>query len=306
MRRWALTSHVTCGRERNRPLAAGSLARAAAGNRFLASAVLGLLALGCFADVSRAQDPSIRNQVTSDRFFAPVPGGAFGPQPKINNAAPLYLQGDDLIYDTKNSRIIARGNVQIFYNSFLLTADQVTYDQSASKLLAEGNVQLRDPNGNITRAERLEATDDFRDAFVETLSVVARDETRIQARRSIRRDGNVTEFQQGKFTACKNDPGQAPLWCISGQRIIHDQKAATLTYQDASFDIYGTPILYLPYFTMPDPSVKRRSGFLAPTFGSSTTLGLMAEIPYYFAIDKSYDFLFHPSLLSKTGNFVQG
>ena len=315
----AQTSHTACGMERIQPLAAktreSEIWEAAANVldavrsaclRTSRALFLGMLILGTFAGVAVAQDPSIRNQVGSDKYFKPVPGGTLGPTPKINNAAPLYLQGDDLIYDTKNSRIIARGNVQIFFNNFLLTADQVTYDQSASKLLAEGNVQLRDPNGNITRAERLEATDDFRDAFVETLSVVARDETRIQARRSIRRDGNVTEFQQGKFTACKNDPGQAPLWCISGARIIHDQKAATLTYQDAAFEVYGTPILYLPYFTMPDPSVKRRSGFLAPTFGSSSTLGLMAEIPYYFALDKSYDFLFHPTLLSKQGVLFKG
>ncbi len=325
----ALTSHVTCGIERIQRLAIGlrvqhcrhsaaSLGdagragwqRGGAGPASWAQALSVLIVVLCFVcgftDAARAQDPGIRNQVGNDRYFKPAPGGPLGPAPKINNAAPLYLQGDDLVYDTKNNRIIARGNVQIFYNNFLLTADQITYDQSAAKLLAEGNVQLRDPNGNITRAERIDATDDFRDAFVESLSVVARDETRIQARRSIRRDGNVTEFQQAKFTACKNDPGQPPLWCISGQRIIHDQAAATLTYQDAAFEVYGTPILYLPYFTMPDPSVKRRSGFLSPTFGSSSTLGLMAEVPYYFALDKSCDFLFHPALLSKQGVLYKG
>lgn len=267
---------------------------------------MGLLALGMIAGAALAQDPSIRNQVGNDRYFKPVPGGPLGPQPKINSAAPLYLQGDELIYDTKGSKIIARGSVQIFYNNYLLTADQVTYDQSAAKLTAEGNVQVRDPNGNIVRAERYETTDDFRDAFAESLSVVSRDETRIQARRTIRRDGNVTEFEKGKFTACKNEPGQQPLWCLSGARIVHDQKEATLTFQDASFDIYGTPVLYLPYFTMPDPSVKRRSGFLAPTFGSSSTLGLMAEIPYYFALNKSYDFLFHPEILTKQGILYKG
>ncbi len=255
---------------------------------------------------AQAQDPSIRNQVGSDNFFKPAPGGPFGPQPKINNAAPLYLQGDDLTYDTKGNKILARGNVQIYYNNFLLTADQITYDQGANKLLAQGNVQLRDPNGNITRAERLETTDDLRDAFVESLSVVSRDETRIQARRSIRRDGNVTEFEQGKFTPCKNDPGQSPLWCISGSRIIHDQKAATLTYQDAKFEFFGTTVLQLPYFQMPDPSVRHRTGFLAPNMGSSSSLGTFFALPYYIALDKSYDFLFTPTILSKQGVLYKG
>ena len=316
MRRKALIPHVLCGVERihlrvsrskgSATGVMGALLAARLGVCAVKFALTAVVALAMLVGHAEAQDPSIRNQTGSDRFFKPAPGGPLGPQPKINTAAPLFLQGDDLIYDTKNNSVVARGNVQIYYNNFLLTADQVTYDQGANKLLAQGNVQLRDPNGNITRAERIEATDDFRDAFIESLSVIARDETRIQARRSIRRDGNITEFEQGKFTPCKNDPGKPPLWCISASRIIHDQKAATLTYQDAKFEFFGQPVLALPYFQMPDPSVRHRTGFLAPTFGSSTTLGFMAEIPYYIALDKSYDFLFNPSLLSKQGVLYKG
>jgi LPS-assembly protein len=286
----------------------GSLAARLRSMHRLSSCAVALI--GLFLLISQqqavAQDPSIRNQVGSDRVFKAAPGGAFGPQPKVNNAAPLYLQGDDLVYDTKGNKIIARGNVQIYYNNFLLTGDQITYDQGTNRLLAEGNVQLRDPNGNITRAERIEATDDLRDAFVESLSVISRDETRIQARRSIRRDGNITEFEQGKFTPCKSDPGKSPLWCIAGARIIHDQKAATLTYQDAEFQVLGTTIIKVPYFQMPDPSVRHRTGFLAPTIGTSSSLGTFFELPYYIALDKSYDFLFSPALLSKQGVLYKG
>lgn len=255
-----------------------------------------------------AQDPSIKNfsTVKPGSSFPSQPGGIFGEQKRLNNAAPLYLQGDDLIYDTKGGRVIARGNVQIFYNNYLLTGDKITYEQRANKLIAEGNVQLRDPNGNITRAERIDTTDDFRDAFVESLSIIARDETRIQARRSIRRDGNVTEFEQGKFTPCKSEPGQSPLWCISAARIVHDQQAATITYQDAAFEIFGTPVLYLPYFQHPDPSVKHKSGFLTPVVGYSGKLGFSLEVPYYFAFDRSYGFTFNPRYYSKQGVLWQG
>lgn len=318
MWRKAPSPHVACGMEHIKPSNTGlqrplwsvaGVLRASA-RRGVAPAVVYAVvfaAVSLFGVASaQAQDPGITNQLTSDRYFKPVPGGAFGPTPKINSAAPLYLQGDDLIYDTRNNKVVARGNVQIFFNNYLLTADKVTYDQAAAKLVAEGNAQLRDPNGNITRAERIEATDDFRDAFVQSLSVVSRDETRIQARRAVRRDGNTTEFQDGRFTACKNEPGKPPLWCLSGARILHDQKEATLTFQDAQFELFGTPILYLPYFQIPDPSVRHRSGFLSPTFGSSSTLGARVEIPYYLALDKSYDFLFHPEFLSKQGVLLKG
>jgi LPS-assembly protein len=254
-----------------------------------------------------AQDPGIKVQTFGgERAFTNQAGGMFGRAPKVNSALPLNLQADQLIYDTKGGKIVARGNVEVFYNNFRLSADEIVYDQRANLLIASGNAQLRDPNGNITRADRLEATDDFRDAFVQSLSVVTKDETRIAARRATRRDGNVTEYEQAKFTPCRNEPGQSPLWCISAARIVHDQKAATITYQNAAFELFGTPVFYLPYFQHADPSVKRKSGFLAPHVGTSSTLGFRFEVPYYFALAPNYDFTFNPEYLSKQGLLYKG
>jgi LPS-assembly protein len=252
-------------------------------------------------------DPSLRISTQAPTSsFPKQPGGMFGPAPKLDKSRPLYLQADQLIYDSKGNRVIAQGNVEIYYNDFILTADQVIYDQGANKLLAEGNAQLKDPNGSITRADRMEALDDFRDAFIQSLSVVTRDDTRIAAKNAIRREGNVTEFQQGRFTPCKNDAGSPPLWCLAAARIVHDQQAATITYQDAQFEIFGVPIFYLPYFQHADPSVKRKSGFLTPTMGNSSTLGFSVEVPYYFALAPNYDFLFNPRYFSDRGTLWQG
>lgn len=254
-----------------------------------------------------AQVPSTVRAPEDPKAFPRPKGGILGgPVQKIDKAQPLYLQGDELIYDTRNNRVIARGNVEVYYNNYILTADQVTYDQNANTLTAEGNAQLKEPNGNIVRADKLVTSNDFRDAFVQSLSVVAKDDTRIAARRAVRREGNVTEFEQGKFTPCKNDPGKPPLWCISAARIVHDQQAATITYTDAQFELFGVPILYLPYFSHPDPSVKRRSGFLAPEYGTSSTLGTTVEVPYYFALAPNYDFTFHPMYSTQHGTLWMG
>lgn len=252
-----------------------------------------------------AQDPSSTSQ---RRTSAPTFGNSADlmPATQIDRSQPLYLQGDQLIYENAGNTVVARGNVEIFYNNYILTADEVSYDQNANTLTAVGNVVLKEPNGNIIRADRYTLTDDFRDGFVQSLSVVAKDDTRIAAERATRREGNVTEFSEAKFTPCRSDGGTPPLWCISSQTIIHDQQAATITYQDAQFEIFGQPILYLPYFQHPDPSVKRRSGFLMPTFGSSSDLGFMTSVPYYFALAPNYDFTFHPTYMSKQGVLWQG
>ena len=299
MRR-APTPHAECG---SAPLGSTRFGRLLS-TRALVCASLLLLAITLIAQPLSAQQ--LFNNNINAPTFKNNPGAMFGPTPNINKSAPLYMQADQLLYDTKNSRVIAQGNVEIYYNNYILTADQVVYDQSVHKLIAEGNAQLRDPNGSITRADRFEAMDDFRDAFVQSLSIVTRDDTRIAADRATRREGNVTEYERAKFTPCKSDGGMPPLWCLSAARITHDQKTSTIAYQDGQFELWGVPVLYFPYFEHPDPSVKRRSGFLMPSYSNSSTLGFGAEVPYYFALSPNYDFTFHPRFWSKQGMLWQG
>lgn len=229
-----------------------------------------------------------------------------GPSRNIDKSQPLYLQGDELVYDTGGNKVIARGNVEIFYNNYILTADEVIYDQSANTLTAVGNVVLKEPNGNVVRADRYTLTDDFRDGFVSQLSVVASDDTRIAAESAQRRAGNTTVFKNGRFTPCKTTDGMPPLWCLSAATVIHDQQAATITYQDAQFELFGVPILYTPYFEHADPSVKRKSGFLMPQPSISDNLGYATTIPYYFALAPNYDFTFYPMVTSRQGILWQG
>ncbi len=230
----------------------------------------------------------------------------FGKVAPIDRAQPLYLQGDELIYDNNGGRVTARGNVEIYYNNYILTADEVVYDQRAGQLTAHGNVLLREPNGGKTAAERLVLSDDFRDGFVQSLSFVTKDDSKITATRGTRREGNVTEFENGKFTPCKSTPGAPPAWCISANRVIHDQQAQTISYHDAKFELFGIPVLYVPYFEHADPTVKRKSGFLTPQFGTSGDLGYISEVSYYFALAENYDFTFHPVYTSKQGVLWQG
>jgi LPS-assembly protein len=302
---------VPKGRQKTRILngLAQQALRVLFGLRAVSLAAAGLLVLSTLLpDTVRAQDPSVATASgKAASSFAKKPGGPFGGSPKkIDQASPLYLQADELIYDSNNNRVIARGNVEVYYSGYILTADRVVYDQSANTLTAEGSAMLKEPNGNVVRGERLTTTSDFRDAFIQRLSIISADETRIAGESATRRDGNVTEFRQGKFTPCKNDPGMPPLWCISAATVIHDQQAATITYKDAQFELFGVPIFYMPYFEHADPSVKRRSGFLTPEFSHSSTLGYAFEPAYYFALAPNYDFTFHPQYFSKQGTLWQG
>ena len=284
----------------------GVLRALAAGALLCTAAALPLIAAAPSALAQGYSEETRDTGGSAPSAFPQQPGGMFGTPQKLDETLPLYLQGDELIYDTSGNRVIARGNVEIYYNKNILTADQVIYDQGANTLTASGNVELKEANGNVIRADAYTLTDDFRDGFVQSLSVVTRDDSRITAARGERREGNVTEFSEATFTACKSDGNVPPLWCVGARRIIHDQQAATIRYQDAEFKVLGTTIAYLPYFEHPDPSVKRKSGFLAPSYGNSDELGIFVELPYYFALSPHYDFTFRPRYMSDQGVLWQG
>jgi LPS-assembly protein len=229
--------------------------------------------------------------------------------PKIDNAAPMLLQADEMIYDNEHARITAKGNVEIYYGNYTLLADSVIYDRNNNTLTAVGNVSIKDPDGAVITSDHITLTDDFRDGFIETLRLVTKDDTRIQAQSASRQAGNVTVFEKALFTPCKiceEDPTKPPTWRIRAKKITHKRDQATLTYNNAFFDFFGVPVIWVPWFQSADPTVKRKSGFLMPTYSHSNELGTTVEVPYYFALSDHYDFTFAPTYTENAGVLLQG
>ena len=200
------------------------------------------------------------------------------PRPAVTtrpaNDGQMLVQATEVDYDYNNSRVSAVGNVQMFYNGTSVEADKVIYDQKTKRLHAEGNIRMTDVDGKITYANLMDLSDDYRDGFVDSLRVDTADATRMAATRADRTSGNYTVFENGVYTACapcKDDPRKPPLWQVKGMRIIHDQIDKMLYFENAQLEFFGVPIAYIPYFSAPDPTVKRKTGFLMP--GYSTAAG---------------------------------
>ena len=221
----------------------------------------------------------------------------------------MLLQADELIYDNDNARVTAKGNVELYYGNYTLLADRVIYDRSANTLSAEGNVRIKDPDGAVITSDQITLTDDFRDGFIESLKLVTKDDTRIVAASASRQAGNVTVFEKGWFTPCKpcvEKPDKAPTWRIRAGKITHKTDQATIKFKNVVFDLFGVPVVWVPYFQMADPTVKRKSGFLMPSYSHSNELGNTVQIPYYFALSDHYDFTFAPMVTEKAGTLLPG
>jgi LPS-assembly protein len=221
----------------------------------------------------------------------------------------MLVQANEIHYDYANERVAAVGMVQIHYSGSVLEADRVTYDQRTKRLHAEGNVRLTEADGKIVTAERLDLNEDFRDGFVDSLHLETADKTRLAAARADRGEGRLTVFQSGVYTACepcKDNPQAPPKWQVKAARILHDEAEKMIYFEDARLELFGWPIAYFPYLWTPDPTVKRKTGFLQPNIVSGTKFGFGATIPFFWNLAPDYDVTLTPMPTTKQGLMMMG
>ncbi|EAU42686.1 hypothetical protein FP2506_07591 [Fulvimarina pelagi HTCC2506] len=228
--------------------------------------------------------------------------------PALNAEVPadaqLFLEADTVTYDSERALVSASGGVQVDYGDYKVVARELIYDQRSKRLIARGDVELQQPDGNRIYADQLDLTDDFRDGFVQALRIETPDNTRFAAASATRADGSVTTFNRGVYTACepcRENPDRAPLWQVKARKIVWDQQEKEIRYYGAQFEFFGAPIAYLPYFQSPDPTVKRKSGFLAPEFKSGDGRGYGLRVPYFYALSDDKDFTVAGTYYTKQG-----
>jgi len=274
-------------------------------------AVAVLIACGLGAAGLGMPAPAHAQSLTLD-FPPPPPSRPKSPAAVQRDKAgdkQMLVQADEINYDNANNRIAAVGNVQLYYGGATLEADKVIYDQKTKRLRAEGNVRLTEEDGKVTYGQSMDLADNYRDGFIDSLRVDTPERTRMAAAQAERTEGNYTVFHNGVYTACeacKDNPKKPPLWQVKAARIIHDQGEKMMYFENSKIEFFGMPLAYLPYFSAPDPTVKRKTGFLMPTVTTSSKYGTAFEVPYYWALAPDYDATFSPMITTKQGVLLQG
>ncbi|MFM8608726.1 MAG: LPS-assembly protein LptD [Hyphomicrobiales bacterium] len=231
------------------------------------------------------------------------------PAATSSDADKLTVDADEIVYDTDKKTIAARGNAKLYYKGKILEADQVIYRSDSERVFAEGHVVLTEPDGQVVRANSLELTDQFHDGFIKSMRVDTVDNTHFVAPRAERISGRQTIFERGTYTACdacKEDPTKPPLWQVKARRIIHNQVEKVIYYEDATLDLAGVPVTYFPYFSAPDNTITKKSGFLNPIYSARSTLGQGLTLPYYYVVSPDKDFTISPTYYSRQGLMLAG
>jgi LPS-assembly protein len=211
---------------------------------------------------------------------------------EVPSGSQMLLEADTLIYDNDLDTVTAVGGVQIEYAGNRLVAQRVVYNRKTGRVVASGNVEIIDSTGTKIYSDEIDITDDFADGFVNALRVETVDKTYFAAESAERKGANLTTFNNGVYTACEpceEKPDRAPIWRVKAQKIIWDGKAKTIRFQHSRFEFFGFPIAYFPYLEVPDPTVKRKTGFLLPGINYKSELGVGVQVPFYIALSPTYD-----------------
>ena len=247
----------------------------------------------------------------------------------------LKIQFDEMIIDQKSSLITATGNIQIFETkkNLSIQTNKINFNRKDNSISSNISSTLIDKNKNvfnvdsffyetnknILRIENAKFTDIEGNNFDTTLAYINTKTNKLFGKDvsinlnnksfnkdneprlkgvSLINDEENTDITKGVFTTCKRRNGKCPPWQLSAEKINHDKKKKIINYKNAWLKVYDFPIIYFPKFFHPDPTVKRKSGFLIPTIKNSPNSSNYLNVPYFLALAENKDFTFSPRFYS--------
>jgi LPS-assembly protein len=187
----------------------------------------------------------------------------------------------------------------VYYNR-IISADEILYDKKKGLVSANGHVIIKDEKQNTYFLDSLSVGRDFSSGEGTNIKIIMADKSRLAAAKCFLENGKY-RLEQVVYTPCYEciDSGEL-TWQMKALEVVFDP-LEYVEYHDAKFELFGTPILYTPYFVHISSKVKRKSGFLIPKFSTSGQNGFSVLPQYLFAISDSQELLLKPVITSKAG-----
>ncbi len=230
-----------------------------------------------------------------------APKSIFKSNKSLRNNAPIDVKSNySEIFDNEISSYF--GNVVIKHADQQLSSDNANYDSVAKTLDIHGDAYYSDDDLTVhTNAGTFDLDSDqakLRDVLFITPSAPLRG----HASAVIRDSKTVSRYQDVAYTSC---PTGNQDWVIHASELKIDKEEGEGTAKNAWLEFKGAPVFYSPYMSFPTDS-NRKSGFLAPSFGSTQRSGINFGMPYYWNIAPNYDATFKPRYLTKRGILLAG
>jgi len=225
----------------------------------------------------------------------------------VADEKPIAFEADKVQVNQENGSMYAKGNVVLKQSGKILRADEVTYNKPNDRAVARGNVVMTLPDGTRHKAAVMEVDNEFTHIIAETLSTKFADGTSMKSKNGEQTVSDKAVFKSARFTPCKCDfeNGETPIWDLRTTSTVRSEKTNTISHNNVRMHVLNIPVGYFPYLAHPDWTVRRRSGFLTPSFAVSSDLGFTASIPYYHVIDDTRDIEFTPYRFQHRGTAIK-
>ncbi|MDO9637647.1 MAG: LPS assembly protein LptD [Pseudotabrizicola sp.] len=202
-------------------------------------------------------------------------------------------------------QLIAEGGVEVFYQGRTLSAARIVYDRAGDRLTITGPIVLVDGANTILVANQADLAADLTEGVLTSARLVLNRELQLAANQIQRVGGRYTQLDNAVASSCKICSTAPPLWEIRARRVVHDQQERQIYFDHAQFRVSGVPVVYFPRLRMPDPTLERTSGVLAPSIRTTSGLGTGIKVPYFVTLGPHRDLTITPYLSTKSGRTVE-
>lgn len=247
----------------------------------------------------------------------------------ISKSETIYeIKAEKLKYIDKNFTIIAEGNAKATSGNKIISADKIIYNKkkniietfgyskfeddknsllakkfiyyvNSKKIIADDNVKLIDSNKNNFFFKSLVFYTEKQIGNGKEIESSLSDGSHLKSKfgEFNQKDG-ITSLKDATYTTCSKvydeNKNYCPSWSLKSKLVTHDKNKKKVVHKNSTLRIKNLPILYSPYFSHPDPSVDRLSGFLPPAIKTLSNVGRTLKVPYFWAISKDKDLTFTP------------
>ncbi len=221
---------------------------------------------------------------------------------KVENKYDVYSY--DLFYDRKSQKIYSnkettikdnKKNVFNLEDNFIFDLNKEIVSTDRTNIIDNYNNEYNFENAKINLKNNEIAGKELNVNFVDSYFGNPNNQPVLKGKGSTS-DKLKTKIYKAAFTTCNIENKKCPAWELQSEEFVHDKEKKVFEYKNSWLKVFDKKIFYFPFFSHPDPSVKRKSGFLTPVYGTSSKKGSWVNIPYFKVINDEKDLTFSPRI----------
>ncbi|MBP6020638.1 MAG: LPS-assembly protein LptD [Burkholderiaceae bacterium] len=207
-----------------------------------------------------------------------------------------FMTADSMETDS-DGKAILKGNAEVRRIDSVVKGDRIEYQRSTGDVHVRGNGRMMQ-DGSIVVGPELDYNINSESGKVTTPDFW------LGANAGSGKASNATMFNKQHmrlndvtYSGC---PCPDPAWYIRSPQVdLHFDENEGIARHGTLF-FKGVPLMYSPYLSFPIRK-ERKSGFLLPTYGTTSKGGFDFSLPYYLNLAPNYDATITPRIMSKRG-----